>query len=94
VVSVDDLGKGQKRARGEVTVHDNCGNAVSGAVVTGTFTGDFNGSVSATTDANGVVVLLSAAKKGRSHFTLCVDDVPHDSLGYSSGNNVETCDSF
>ena len=70
------------------------GNVVEGALVTASFTGDFNESVTATTDGNGNAVITSTnARKGGVSFTLCVDDVS-TGLPYASGDNVETCRSF
>jgi len=77
-----------------VTIVDESGSVVAGAEVTGTFSGDFNGTVSATTDADGVAVLKIGPVTGATSFSFCVDDVTHATLTYDSAGNVETCDSF
>ena len=76
-----------------MTIVDECGEPISGAVVEGTFAGDFNETVSVTTDGSGVAVLVTDdTKKGSIAFTFCVDDVTHASLSYAGIDNVETCD--
>ena len=93
VLAVENAGKGNKRGRAQVTIVDGCGNPVSLANVTGTFTGDFNETVSGTTVANGVVEFVTTdTKKGSSAFTFCVNSVT-GSLVYNSSDDVETCDS-
>ena len=94
-VTTVSAGKGQKHASGQVSIHDDQGNAVEGAVVTASFTGVFNESgLTATTnvDGNAVITSSGSAKRGIS-FTLCVDGVSAG-LPYASGDNVETCRSF
>ena len=76
-----------------VTIYDNCGNAVSGADVTGTFTGDFNETLTETTDGTGVAVITTTAQAKKPSYTFCVDGVTHATLTYAPGDNVETCDS-
>ena len=82
------------KARATVVVKDNLGAAVSGATVTGAFSGGVTGTASAVTDASGTAVLDSASKKGLTSATFCVSNVTHSSLTYDSGANVETCDSY
>lgn len=95
VASTVNAGKGQKRGQAEVTVRDELGNAVSGAVVTGSFSGSFNETATATTDAMGVAVLTTTATaRGGVSFQFCVDDVAHATLIYDAAGNVETCDSL
>ncbi len=92
VASTVNAGQGNKRGRAEVTVADDCGGAVSGADVTGTFTGDFNETIVAATDGSGIATATTnGTKKGSVSFTYCVDTVSHASLPYDSGANVETC---
>jgi hypothetical protein len=81
------------KASATVVVKDNLGTTVSGATVTGVFSGGVTGTVSATTDATGTAVLNSASKKGLTSATFCVSGITHASLTYDSGSNVETCDS-
>ena len=76
-----------------VTIYDKCGNAVSGADVTGTFTGDFNETLTETTDGTGVAVITTTAQAKKPSYTFCVDGVTHATLTYAPGDNVETCDS-
>jgi hypothetical protein len=84
--------KGQKRGKADVTITDNCGNPVSGANVTGTFTGTFNETLSATTNLSGIATLTTTRQTKTPAFTFCVDNVT-GSLLYDSADNVETCDS-
>ena len=79
------------RARATVTILDENGDPVSGATVTGDFTGDANQSASGTTGSNGEVTLSTGAISGLSSFTFCVTGVS-GSLTYVPGDNVETCD--
>ncbi len=75
-----------------VTVYDNCGDPVANADVTGTFTGDFSGTLSQTTDASGVAVITAEGCVKKPAYQFCVDNITHASLTYASGDNVETCD--
>lgn len=87
------LQKGRKVGQATVTIVNDLGQAVAGAQVSGSFSGDFNESGSATTNGNGVAVLTTnASKKGKVNFTFCVTNVSA-SLPYSPGDNGETCDS-
>ena len=86
--------QGKKYGRASVTIYDNCGDPVSGASVTGAFTGSFNETLSAATDASGVAVLTTTAQAKLPHFTFCVDDVSHATLAYAPADNIETCDSY
>lgn len=82
-------------ARAEVTILDDGGSPVAGATVTGSFTGNIEETVVATTDANGVATLTTAGKAKRPiSFGFCVDDVTAPGFTYDNGANVETCDSF
>jgi hypothetical protein len=93
-LSTLNAGKGEKRGRAEVSIRDELGNPVSSAVVTGTFSGSFNETASATTDGNGVATLTTTgSKRGGVSFQFCVDDVSH-SLVYLPGDNAETCDNY
>ena len=89
-----DFSKGQKAGSAAVTILNNLGSAVSGAQVFGTFSGDINASVSATSGADGVATLITTQTiKGRMKFTITVDNVTHSSLTYDPGSNAETSDS-
>ena len=94
VVTTVNISGGQKAGRAEVVIVDDCGNPVSGATVTGTFSGSISETVSASTDSNGLAVLqTTGTASGRVQLTFCVDDVTHSSLVYDPNANVETCDS-
>ncbi len=94
VLSTVNAGKGSKYGQAQVTILDDTGSPVSGATVTGTFTGDYNETQSGVTDGNGVATILTnATVKGGVSFTFCVDDVV-GSLPYDSNGNVITCNTF
>ena len=88
-----DLGKGQKRPRALVTIVDSVGSPVSGATVTGIFTGAVNETVIEDTDATGVAELITTGQaQAPCKYTICVDNVTHASYTYDPNDNVETCD--
>lgn len=94
-----DLGTQTKgrRTRGvaTVTIVDENGAPISGADVTGSFSGGVSGTKSGTTGTDGVAEIRSNwTRNSVSGFQFCVDSVSHASLGYDSVANVETCDSF
>ncbi len=94
-VSTVNAGQGNKRGQAQVGVVNNCGGAVSGAVVTGTFTGSFNETVASSTNAAGTATLTTnGQKKGTVTFTLCVDSISAGGLTYDPGSNVQTCGSL
>ena len=93
IVVVVNSRKGSKQGEASVTVVDSQEQPVSGAIVTGSFSGDQTLTASATTDANGVAVLLTNTQGGRLNVTFCVDDIIDASLSYDQAANVETCDS-
>jgi len=86
--------RGKKYGSVTVTVYDNCANPVTGAQVTGTFTGDFNETHTETTGASGMVVITTTTQLKKPSYTFCVDSVNHVTLTYSFSDNVETCDSY
>jgi hypothetical protein len=65
---------------------------VSGADVTGTFSGSHNQTVTATTDANGVATLVTSTTSSTIGFTICVNTVSKAGMTYDPAANVETCD--
>jgi hypothetical protein len=75
-----------------VTILDENGDPVSGAVVSGTFTG--YGSASGTTGANGQATVKLSVNGNITSFEFCVDDVTHSSYTYNSSANVVTCASI
>jgi hypothetical protein len=82
--------QGKKYGQVTVTIYDNCGDPVAGADVTGTFTGDFNETLTETTDGNGVAVITTTTQVKKPAYQFCVDDVVH-TLPYDPGDNVVTC---
>jgi hypothetical protein len=76
-----------------VTIRDDCGNAIAGATVTGTFIGDFSETQSAVTDETGVAVFITSGCVKRPSYTFCVDSV-EASLPYDFNDDVETCDAY
>lgn len=91
VASLDDQGGGNKYGVATVTIVDAAGQLVAGAAVTGSFTGDFSGGGTATTNASGVAVLTIGPKGGRTNFQFCVTSVTHVTLAYDPASNVQTC---
>jgi hypothetical protein len=94
VTSVDDQGGGNKYGVATVTIWDDLSLPVENADVTGTFTGKFNGTITASTDADGVAILIIGPKNGSTDFTFCVDDVVHATLFYDPAANQVTCSSY
>jgi hypothetical protein len=87
--------KGKYKGKAVVVIKDASGNPVSGATVTGTFTGTYSQTLSGTTDATGTVTLTtSTSVSGTVTFNFCVTNVTKTSATYDSGANVETCDGF
>ncbi len=92
LTGTQNAGRGNKLGTATVTVYNDLGTAVSGATVTGTFSGTFNETVSGTTDSNGTVTLITnGTAKGNVTVNLCVDNVTHSSLTYAPAQNVITC---
>jgi len=92
-----NLAKGFKGGKAEVTIKDSLGNPVSGATVTGTFSGEFNETLSGITDSKGIATIFTTQsdKGGGVIFTFCVDDVEREySRIYDPGANQETCDTY
>ncbi|UCF00242.1 MAG: family 43 glycosylhydrolase [Planctomycetota bacterium] len=96
VCSTVPIPRSQGMSYGEVTVtiYDDCGDRVVGAEVTGTFTGDFNETLTETTDDSGVVVLTTTTGFKQPSYTFCVDNVSHATLSYDPNDNTETCESY
>ena len=87
-------GRGKKYGLATVTIYDNCGDPVSGANVTGTFSGDYNETLIATTNAAGVAVINTSTSTKKPSYTFCVDNVTYGTLTYESSDNIETCKSY
>lgn len=89
------IGGGDKIGQATITIIDDCGNPVTDATVSGTFSGDINESGSAVTDSNGVAVIeTTGTARGKFSISFCVDDVTHASLSYDPNANNETCDTL
>lgn len=87
--------KGSEAAEVTVVVTDDLGQPVENATVTGSLTGSYNETVSATTDASGYAVLQSnSAIKGTVAYEFCVGDISHGSLTYDASANAVTCVSY
>lgn len=84
----------KKKATATVVIYDENSNPVSGATVTGTFTGSHNQTVSATTGSNGAATLTTSVTSGTVAFTFCVDSVTHSTMTYNSAANVVTCATY
>lgn len=92
-LSTVGVGKGQKKAQATVTIRDDLGNPVASTDVTGTFSGDFIETLTATTDSGGRATLITtSSRRGGVSFQFCVDSVAHALLPYEPNDNVETCD--
>ena len=95
-ISLSVIARGPWRSgQALVTVVDSDGNPVSGATVTGTFSGDVSGSVSSdATGGNGVATLESGRVRQNSiSFTFCVDSISAPGLDYDADGNSVTCNS-
>ncbi len=80
------------QAQATVQIVDQNGSAVSDATVNGTWSGDFSGSVTLTTDANGNASTTTSWKRGTSLVaTFCVDNVSKTGYTYNASANVATC---
>lgn len=79
-----------KFARVTVTVRDNAGQPVAGAVVAGAWSGVASGSASATTNASGVVVIDSAKTKKGGSATFTVSGITKSGFTYTPAQNVAT----
>jgi len=84
----------KKKANATVVIVDENNSPVSGAVVTGTFAGSHNQTVSATTGSNGSATLTTSVTSGTVSFNFCVDNVSHPAMSYNPAANIETCDSY
>jgi hypothetical protein len=76
-----------------VTIVDAGDAPVDDAVVTGTYSGPWNGQKSNTTGSDGIANMGQVSSKTGGTWQFCVDDVTKDGWMYDEGANVETCDS-
>ena len=87
-------GKGKKYATATVSILNNLGNPVSGATVSGTFSGTIAESVSGVTGADGSVTLqTSQSASGSLTVDFCVTNVAASGLTYNESQNTITCTS-
>ncbi|WP_296620778.1 Ig-like domain-containing protein [Marivirga sp.] len=76
ITGTGNAGGGSKYGTATVTISDNLGNPVSGALVSGTFSGTFNESVSSTTGSDGTVLFqTSTTARGGVTVNFCVNNV-------------------
>lgn len=88
-------GRRNTRASATVTLRDNQGQPVSGASVTGRWSGIVSGSATLATDALGRAVFNSPqVKKTSGTFTFTVESATLDGYSYTPALNVETSDSI
>ncbi len=82
------------QATAKVTVLDGTGKPVSGATVTGKWSGLVtNGDGSKTTAADGTALFYSGRSNSPGTFTFCVSGVTKTGLTYDASADGETCDS-
>ena len=77
-----------------ITVVDANGQAVSGATVTGGWSGIISGSASGTTGSAGSVTLSTSSLKKSGTLTFTVTSITAAGFTYDAGANVETADSI
>ncbi|WP_371373104.1 family 16 glycosylhydrolase [Thalassotalea aquiviva] len=76
VTGTEGAGRGKKSGTATVTLLDNLGAPIAGAQISGNFSGTWNESAQAVTDANGVAVFAtSSAASGAVSVNFCVNDV-------------------
>jgi len=94
-LSTVNAGGGKKQGRAIVTIVDNLGAPVANSTVTGAFTGSYNETKSAATNASGQATITTTAKiSGTPAFTFCVSSVTHGTLTYTPAANNVTCSTF
>jgi PKD repeat protein len=88
--------KSDADALASVTVRDNTGRAISGASVSGTWSGVVSGSMSAMTNRSGVANLRSAKVRAPagSVFSFTVTGIAFPGYTYDASLNAETSDSI
>ncbi len=92
VTGTQDAGQGKKFGTASVTVTDNTGAGIAGALVSGTFSGTWSESVQATTDANGVAQFqTSTAQKGGVNVNFCVSNVENTILPFDASQSTGMC---
>lgn len=87
-----EAGRNRERAQVSITVRDQLGAPVQGAIVLAQLSGDINELVSATTGDDGAATFLSRqSRRAPLRYEVCVLDVSA-TLRYDPDANVETCD--
>ncbi len=95
VLGTASASKGLKNGQAVVTVVDDLGNAISGATVSGTFTGSFNQTVSGATVGSGIATLTTSnnPQKRNISFTFCVVSISSvGGLTYNPG--AQECQTY
>ena len=82
------------RAVAKVTVRDMAGKLVTGATVSGTWSGVVSGTASALTASTGIASLTSPSTRSRGTFTFKVTGVALPGYSYLPSSNLETTDSI
>jgi len=85
--------KGEKFGQVTILVNDDCGNPVSNVEVTGSFSGEFSGTVTGASDANGTVIFTTSSSIKKPSYTFCVDSLVY-SLPHDPSKDIEDCDEF
>jgi hypothetical protein len=101
VIYVQDIAMGFRTAPGNkyygqatVWVRSEEGANISGAIVSGDWSGAVSGTSMGTTGSDGKVMLESSSKKNGGTFTFTVTNVTKLGYVYNSSLNVETSDSI
>ncbi|TNE86881.1 MAG: hypothetical protein EP330_19930 [Deltaproteobacteria bacterium] len=87
-------GRGNNGGTATIVVEDDQGNLISGAVVTGEFTGTFNEVINGSdpTNASGsTTVQTTGSQKGGLNVNFCVTGISHPTLTDFSANMGEVC---
>jgi PKD repeat protein len=93
-MSLLNLSSGAAQARATVTVLNANGQQVSGATVTGNWSGIVSGTSSRTTDSAGKATLTSASTQKTGTLTFTVTGVTAAGFTYDAAVNIETTDSI
>jgi hypothetical protein len=92
-VGTQTVVSGWKAGRARVAIRAEDGDPVAGALVVVTFGGMYHETLSATTDADGIaIVITNQAEKGKVAISGCVVGVTHPTKVYVSDENGQTCD--
>lgn len=89
-----NLTNGAAQGRATIAVVNASGQAVSGATVTGNWSGIVSGTASRTTSSSGTVTLTSASTKNTGTLTFTVTGITAAGYAYDPTTNTETADSI